>query len=415
MPKISNLPALSTLTNKIILPIVDQTILDSGKTKKITLAQLVELSAGYDGSKGYDGSLGYTGSIGYAGSASNISGPQGPMGYYGSVGYTGSASQISGPQGPTGYYGSIGYIGSASEVSGPQGPLGYTGSIGYVGSASFVSGPQGPIGYAGSIGYVGSASFVSGPQGPIGYSGSASFVSGPQGPLGYTGSLGAGYNGSQGYVGSKGYVGSIGYVGSAGIESNITRLQSISGAYGAVDHDYNVATGFYHTNIVEDFKANFTNVSTTNNQITLMTLYLEQDSINAFIPNRVQINSVDQYIRWPNGTVPHGVPGGVDVFDFSLLRRFDSWVVIGEKTISYASTGTVGAPTNAFIQFPEAHIISNKVFFQVYEEDIANSAELTLPIGSVKSNSTYFTQFYEDIVGSPEFTLPKASVRSRIP
>jgi hypothetical protein len=105
MTTIYNLPSLTTLTNHIILPVVDQS---SGPpiTKKITIDQLVAASIGATGPVGPTGPIG---------EASNVAGPTGHIG----------------PQGPTGSTGPQGNAG-VSNMPGPTGPTGATGQQGPV-------------------------------------------------------------------------------------------------------------------------------------------------------------------------------------------------------------------------------------------------------------------------------------------
>lgn len=70
MTTISNLPSLSTLTNQIILPIIDLTD-GPGRTKKLTLAQLVTLSSGPSGPAGLSGGTGPSGPVGPSGPPAN--------------------------------------------------------------------------------------------------------------------------------------------------------------------------------------------------------------------------------------------------------------------------------------------------------------------------------------------------------
>jgi hypothetical protein len=148
--------------------------------------------------------------------------------------------------------------------------------------------------------------------------------------------------------------------------SGVFSLYSINGAVGAVTHNFSSATTFYHTGVVENFKANFTNVSTTNNQVTNITLYIEQGPVNTYIADRVQIDSVDMNVNWDRGVLPEGMGGGIDVFDYYLLRRNNAWIVAAKKTISYAASATETTPTLALLELPKSDIKSNRVFFQVY-------------------------------------------------
>jgi len=69
MTQIINLPSLNTLTNQLVFVVSDQS--DNNKTKKITLGQLVALSAGPQGPEGIQGAVGPSGPIGPSGPGAN--------------------------------------------------------------------------------------------------------------------------------------------------------------------------------------------------------------------------------------------------------------------------------------------------------------------------------------------------------
>jgi len=108
----------------------------------------------------------------------------------------------------------------------------------------------------------------------------------------------------------------------------------ITGATGVVEHDLSQSTGFYHTEIQSNFSANFTNVSTVNNQATTIALVLNQGS-TPYIPNAVLINGASQNIAWANDLEPTGNSSSIDEVVFTLIRVNSSWVVTG----SLSSTG----------------------------------------------------------------------------
>lgn len=71
MTQIVNLPALTTLTNSLVIPVADLT--DNNKTKKVTLSQIVSLAAGPQGAVGLTGPEGPIGPSGPSGPGSNQS------------------------------------------------------------------------------------------------------------------------------------------------------------------------------------------------------------------------------------------------------------------------------------------------------------------------------------------------------
>jgi hypothetical protein len=95
--------------------------------------------------------------------------------------------------------------------------------------------------------------------------------------------------------------------------------------------NFNDGTIFY---ISASPSANFTldaqNVPTTNNKIITMSFFTTQGS-TGYIPNVFRINGSTQTIRWALGTnpTPTSTAGDIDIFNFTLIRRSDSWTVLG--------------------------------------------------------------------------------------
>ncbi len=119
------------------------------------------------------------------------------------------------------------------------------------------------------------------------------------------------------------------FVGYAVAQLPASTLNTIDGANGTVDH--NIATSgtvFYHTNVADNFTANFTSMPTTNNRTTTIALVIAQNN-PSFIASSVQINGVTQTINWLNGVVPQGTVGGIDVIQFTLVRTNNAWTVAG--------------------------------------------------------------------------------------
>lgn len=290
MARITNLPFLSTLTDQLIVPVVDVSY-EPARTRKMELEQLITLVneaaiqiVGPTGPEGPQGPQGVTGAQGPQGDL----GPQGPSGPSGIIGLDGpqGPTGVQGPQGdigPTGAagdaylnidggtpdteYGGItfvdaggvedgGFVLSGDSVPGPTGPTGPSG--GPTGPRGFqgVSGPTGP---SGAIGPDGAASTVPGPTGaqgdvgptgPTGPEGAASTVAGPTGPSGANGTAGAtgptgagvqGPTGPQGDLGPQGDAGPTGPQGEPGPNvTPLTLIKTTSTSYTPTtsDHGY---------------------------------------------------------------------------------------------------------------------------------------------------------------------------------
>lgn len=117
-------------------------------------------------------------------------------------------------------------------------------------------------------------------------------------------------------------------------ESSDTIATPKTGATGVVAHDVTTGAVFYHSSISANFTANFTNVATTDNRVTVVTLVLSQGS-TPYYANACQIDGVAQTIKWPSATAPTPVASRTEFQSFVLTRVASSWVV----TSSIASYG----------------------------------------------------------------------------
>ena len=114
------------------------------------------------------------------------------------------------------------------------------------------------------------------------------------------------------------------------IEDGVSeKFSSLTGAIGDVAHDCDNGHIFYHTNIIADFTANFTNLGLSNNYSTNLTLILNQGA-TARIPSAVKIGGSAQTINWQGGSAPSGTSNGIDAVSFTILRDSGSYIVLGQ-------------------------------------------------------------------------------------
>lgn len=215
MTTINNLPPLETLSKDLIFPAVDNST-SPGTTVKVSLDQLVALSAGPRGYPGVPGPQGPSGPRGAAGIDSTVSGFSGYSGNAGNNGSSGYSGQ-NGVSGASGYSGKNGPTGS-SGTSGFSGVIGLSGVSGFSGYSGR-SGRAGPVGLAGQSGNSGFSGF-SGYSGRSGFPGASGFsgVKGVSGLAGQSGTSGiSGYSGNSGYSGAKGLPGATGNSGFSGV------------------------------------------------------------------------------------------------------------------------------------------------------------------------------------------------------
>lgn len=115
----------------------------------------------------------------------------------------------------------------------------------------------------------------------------------------------------------------------ATFQQTLEVLNTKTGATGTVAHDFSSGAIWYHSSIVANFTANFTNVPTAvDNRTMTVALILIQGS-TAYIPNAVQIAGVSKTINWLGGSAPAGNASKVDVVSFTLIYSGTTWTVLG--------------------------------------------------------------------------------------
>lgn len=130
-----------------------------------------------------------------------------------------------------------------------------------------------------------------------------------------------------------------------------------TGATGVVVHDFTEGASWYHTNMVGNFTANFTNFPTTDNRVITIQLYLIQGN-TPYYANAVQVNGVAQTLRWAGYTVPNVLAGKFDIQTLRFVRVGGSFTVFSSlASHSVPPDGTTqanAAPSAAFIktQYP---------------------------------------------------------------
>jgi len=119
------------------------------------------------------------------------------------------------------------------------------------------------------------------------------------------------------------------FIGITTTQLSASILNSIFGATGTVVHDISTSgTVFYHSNVISNFTPNFTNVPTTNNRSTTVSLVISQNN-PAYVVNSIQINGQAQSINWENSVAPTGNVGNTDILTFTLIRTSNTWLVAG--------------------------------------------------------------------------------------
>jgi hypothetical protein len=95
--------------------------------------------------------------------------------------------------------------------------------------------------------------------------------------------------------------------------------------------NFNLSSIFYLSNSpTSNFAMNVDNVPTTNLKSNVASLIIPQGATGYGV-STFQINGVTQTIRWLGGTgpTPTNGAGRIDIYNFTMIRRSNSWIVIG--------------------------------------------------------------------------------------
>jgi hypothetical protein len=107
------------------------------------------------------------------------------------------------------------------------------------------------------------------------------------------------------------------------------KIYDIVNANGTSTHNWAQQTLYYHSSMLGDFIPDVINVPTTNGRASSVVLVIEQ-STTPHIPSMIYINSQPATIKWQGNAQPLGTSLGVDVLTFTIIRRNNDWLVLGQ-------------------------------------------------------------------------------------
>lgn len=131
---------------------------------------------------------------------------------------------------------------------------------------------------------------------------------------------------------------SVGTLTSLTVSGLTTMSQATEKVTSPSSTTYNFSNGavFYTTSATQgsNFTPNFTNVPTTDNRITIVTIIINQDS-TPYMPtatSSIQIDNTNYTVKWAAGVVPTGKSNSIQHITYSLLRTGATWYVIGQSS-----------------------------------------------------------------------------------
>ena len=110
---------------------------------------------------------------------------------------------------------------------------------------------------------------------------------------------------------------------------------------GVLNCNYNNGCVFYLPNgsSSSTFIVEISNVPTDNNYATTISIIVNQGSPATYpSPTTLSINGSAVSIKWANSTAPtSGNANKIDIWNFTLIRYSDSWIVLGSESKNYGA------------------------------------------------------------------------------
>lgn len=117
-------------------------------------------------------------------------------------------------------------------------------------------------------------------------------------------------------------------IGATTLQQTTEVVTAFSGATGTYAHNYSNGAVFYHSGILSNFTANFTNVPTTNNRSVSVVMILSQGA-TPYIPSSILLNDSAVTVQWIDGIAPTGTANQTDIISLTFIRVNSQWQAIG--------------------------------------------------------------------------------------
>lgn len=114
-------------------------------------------------------------------------------------------------------------------------------------------------------------------------------------------------------------------------------VSSISVSSGVLTCNYENACVFYvasMSGVSSNFTVNITNVPTDNDYAITISIIINQGA-TGYYPNVLQVAGSLQSIRWVNDTAPSVNANKIDIYNFTLIRISNAWIVLGSASNNY--------------------------------------------------------------------------------
>ena len=143
-------------------------------------------------------------------------------------------------------------------------------------------------------------------------------------------------SGSTSFTGNSTFAGDVTVSGLFSVNEIIESIPTLSIVSGSVSVNFATANNFYISSPSANFGVILTNLPTTEDRSTGISLAVVQGATGYF-PNSISVNGANQTIRWATGTnpVPTSSAGKIDFYNFTFIRKSSAWIVLGSSNLNF--------------------------------------------------------------------------------
>jgi hypothetical protein len=143
-------------------------------------------------------------------------------------------------------------------------------------------------------------------------------------------------SGSSSFTGNSTFTGDVTVSGLFSVNEIIESIPTLSIVSGSVSVNFATANNFYVSSPSANFGVILTNLPTTEDKSTGISLAVVQGATGYF-PNVISVNGANQTIRWATGTNPSPTSsaGKIDFYNFTFIRKSSTWIVLGSSNLNF--------------------------------------------------------------------------------
>ncbi len=143
-------------------------------------------------------------------------------------------------------------------------------------------------------------------------------------------------SGSSSFTGNSTFTGAVTVSGLFSVNEIIESIPTLSIVSGSVSVNFATANNFYVSSPSANFGVILTNLPTTEDKSTGISLAVVQGATGYF-PNVISVNGANQTIRWATGTNPSPTSsaGKIDFYNFTFIRKSSTWIVLGSSNLNF--------------------------------------------------------------------------------